>query len=87
MTLFSLISTKILPSLIISKLGFFIGYKITKNPCLVDVGYVFNHLLAGSIYAYYTGALFTPHGYLYLGLLSIWCLRLGGFLYYNRIHN
>jgi hypothetical protein len=42
----------VLPVLMFNKLIFFIIYKLTRNACIIDIGYTVGHLLAGIVYAY-----------------------------------
>lgn len=49
--LISVALKKVLPVILVNKLIFFVIYKKTKNPCVVDVGYTVGHFLAGAVYA------------------------------------
>lgn len=82
---FSVGICKVLPVVLLNKLAFFGLYKLTDNPGIVDVAWTAGHWLAGAAYAYHFNAFSTVGGKIMFGLLSLWALRLGGFLLKNRI--
>ena len=76
---------KVLPAVMLNKLAFFGIYKASDNPGVVDVAWTVGHWIAGAVYAYHFNALSTIGGRVMFGLLSLWALRLVGFLTINRI--
>lgn len=59
---------------------------VFKNPTLVDVSWASGHFLIGlSLYLNSGAKLVTPST-LVMGLVAIWFMRLGGFIFYNRIY-
>lgn len=82
---FSVGVTKVLPVVMLNKLAFFGMYKASDNPGIVDVAWTFGHWLAGAVYAYHFNALSHTGGKIMFGLLTLWALRLGGFLLKNRV--
>lgn len=83
---FALGLKKVLPAILLNKMVFFAGYKVTDNPCIVDVGWVVDHFVAGTVYAVHFGALNTFGGKLAFGLLTLWAVRLAGHLFLHRIY-
>ena len=74
-----------LPIILGCKFTFWIVYLCIKNPGLVDFAYVVDHFALGlSLYLMHanTGDI---KPIILISLLFIWALRLGGFIFYNRI--
>ena len=57
-----------------------------KNPTLVDVSWASGHFLIGLSLYMNSGQKFFSPSTLMMGLVTIWFLRLGGFIFYNRIY-
>lgn len=75
--LVSVSATRVLPLLAGSNLVFYSLYKSTGVMTWVDVGWVFNHLLAGGYHFYLNKAHNSMEGKLYMFLLVAWASRLG----------
>lgn len=78
--------TKVLPAIFLNQGLFFIGYKMTGNHCIVDPAWAMGQFMAGATYALHFGTINTRPGQLILGLLGLWAVRLGGFLFYHRVY-
>lgn len=78
--------TKALPLLAGSNLLFYTCYKLSNNVTFIDVGWAINHLLVGSYYFSKNNALSSWQGKLLFGLLSLYSIRLGGYLF-KRVLN
>ena len=76
---------RVLPLVMLNKLAFFGVYKATDNPGVIDVGWTVGHWLVGAYYAYHFNALSTLGGKIVFGLLTIWAIRLAGFIVKNRV--
>lgn len=79
--LFSATVTIALPVVILNKCIFFSIYLLNNNPCTIDTAWVISHFLVGIRYAIYFKSYETTGGKVALVLLSLWALRLGGFLF------
>lgn len=82
---FSVGLMKVLPAVALNKLLFFGIYKATDNPGIVDVAWEAGHWIAGAVYAHHFGSLNTIGGKIMFGLMTLWAIRLGGFILVNRI--
>lgn len=84
-------ATRVLPALLANKAIFFAGYLYTQNPCIVDCGWVVGHFVAASVYAAHFGAFSgganSASGLFLWALIGIWCARLAGFIFKERIWN
>lgn len=70
-------------AIIFTMCGFWLYYKRTNNPGIVDVAWSLCHWVGGSIYLL-SGNMASRKIILWL-LLSIWAVRLAGYLYWTRI--
>jgi steroid 5-alpha reductase family enzyme len=59
-------------------------YRLIKNPSVVDSSWSIGLMMSGFIYLLSTP--FTSRNILVVILLSLWSLRLAGFLWYTRVH-
>jgi len=77
------------PKVALSEFIFWLGYTYNKKPQMVDVGWAVNQWLVGVLVATRGfsdfSALSNTKTQIYLGALTLWALRLGGFLFYTRI--
>ncbi len=73
--------TRVLPMLGVSNFFFYACYRYTNVITFIDVGWVFNHVLAGFYHFYVNKAHTSLEGTLYLGLLLLWGARLGSHLF------
>ena len=71
--------------IVIAMVVFWLYYVYNRNPCTVDVGYVCNHFIVGtSLFALVATPFYIKPVILYAAL-TIWWLRLAGFLFITRI--
>jgi len=73
------------PKLIVSQLAFWGVSAAIKNPTLVDVAWGANHVILGMSILSSVKAGLTFSNMISIGILSLWFLRLGGFIFYHRI--
>ena len=73
--------TRVLPMLAASNLFFWTFYRSSGIITWIDVGWVFNHVLVGVYHCYVNNAHTTLEGKFFLGLLFVWGIRLGGYIY------
>jgi len=77
------------PKVLLVQFGFWLGYVYNKKPQLVDVGWATNHCLIGWLVATKGFSDFSSLSnfkiQLYLAVLTLWFMRLGGYLFYDRI--
>jgi steroid 5-alpha reductase family enzyme len=75
------------PKVFVSQTVFWLASTFLKNPTLVDVAWGANHLVIGYSIFSSSGVLkAAPYGNVIgLALLTVWFLRLSGFIFYNRI--
>jgi len=77
------------PKVALSEFILWFGYISYKKPQMVDVGWAANHWLVGALVATKGFSAFSALSnfktQIYLGVLTLWFLRLGGFLFYTRI--
>lgn len=65
---------------------FYLVFAITDNPTIVDFGYCTAHFVIGAnLYIYYEGLQIQFKETIIIALLFVWYLRLGGFIFINRI--
>jgi steroid 5-alpha reductase family enzyme len=58
-------------------------YRLLKNPCVVDVAWSIGIMMSGFIY--FSAIPITPRNTVVSALLTLWALRLAGYLWYTRI--
>jgi len=77
------------PKVALAQFVFWLGYVYTKKPQIVDVGWATCHCLIGWLIATQGFSDFSSLSnlktQLYLGVLTLWFIRLGGYLFYDRI--
>jgi steroid 5-alpha reductase family enzyme len=72
------------PKVLVSQIIFWGLSTLIKNPTLVDVAWGANHFIIGLSILNSNGFSFNNY-YIGLPLLTLWFLRLSGFIFYNRI--
>ena len=77
--------TKVIPAILINKLIFFIGYKISGNASIVDTAWTVSHFVAGAMYYWHFEAYNHASGNIMLGILFAWTARLSYHLFVYRI--
>lgn len=76
---------KVIPAVMLNSLMFLGAYKYTGNTAVVDVAWEAGQWVVGSVYAYHFNSLSTTAGKVMFGLLTLWAIRLGGFILLNRV--
>lgn len=73
------------PKCVVTMFILWLVFVCTKIECIVDFGWVLNHAIVGIFLVVQYSKSVQTAGWVSLGLLLLWFLRLGGFIFKNRL--